>query len=77
MSFVHVIIAKDDHLYMVSMHYRTAKKLIEKGEVGFLPLLKSRFLDAGYIVVDLNRKVIINGQHAFSVKTSDFSVVEA
>lgn len=42
-------------------------KLLEKGVDAILPLLKSRFLDAGYIVIDSNRQVIVNGQSAFSV----------
>lgn len=67
MSYVHMLIAKDDCVYLTSVHYRTAMKLLEKGVDGILPLLKSRFLDAGYVVLDLNRKVVINGQSAFPI----------
>ena len=67
MSYVHLVIIKDDCVYFASVHYRTAMKLLEKGVDTILPLLKSRFLDAGYIVIDSNRQVIINGQSAFSI----------
>ncbi len=67
MSFVHLIIAKDDNIYLVNLHYRTAMKLLENGIDSVLPLLKPRFLDAGYLLVDLNRQVVVNGQSAFPV----------
>lgn len=75
MSYVHLLIVKDDCIYLVNTHYRSAKYLLENVEKA-VPLLKSRFLDSGYLVVDLNRKVIINGQSAFPVK-SGLSVIEA
>ena len=67
MSYVHLLIVKDDCVYLASVHYRTAMKLLEKGVEQVLPLLKHRFLDAGYLVLDLNKKVIVNGQSAFPV----------
>lgn len=67
MSYVHLIIAKDDSIYFVNVHYRTAMKLLENGIDSVLPLLKPHFLDAGYLLVDLNRQVIVNGQSAFPV----------
>jgi len=66
MSYVHLIITKDDNIYFVNVHYRTAMKLLEHPE-RVLSLLKPRFLDAGYLVVDLNRQVIVNGQSAFPI----------
>ncbi len=67
MSYVHLFIIKDDCTYLASVHYRTAMKLLEKGVDDVLPMLKSRFLDAGYLVLDLNKRIIINGQSAFPV----------
>jgi hypothetical protein len=40
-----------------------------------IPLLKSRFVVSGYVVLDLNRKVIVNGQSAFPIK-SKLCVIE-
>jgi len=78
MSYVHLIIAKDDNLYLVNVHYRTAMKVLENPEK-VLPLLKPRFLDAGYLVVDLNRQVIVNGQNAFPINkvVKKLCVIEA
>ena len=67
MSYVHLFIIKDDCVYLVNVHYRTAMKIMEKGVDEILPLLKARFLDAGYLVCDLNRHVIVNGQTAFPI----------
>ena len=67
MSYVHLLIAKDDRFYLVNVHYRIAMKLLEGDLEKALPLLTPRFLDAGYLVIDLNKKVIVNGQHAFPV----------
>ena len=67
MSYVNLFIVKDDCVYFVSVHYRTAMKLLGGGIDRALPLLKSKFLDAGYLVIDANKKIIINGQSAFSI----------
>lgn len=74
MSYVHLFIIKDDCIYLVNTHYRSAMNLLDNAE-RLIPLLKSRFLDSGYVVLDLNRKVIVNGQSAFPVK-SKLCVVE-
>lgn len=67
MSYVHVLVAKDDRLYTMCMHYRAVMRLFEEGPEKLLPCLRHRFLDAGYVVVDLNRGIIVNSQSAFSV----------
>lgn len=77
MSQVQLFIIKDDCVFASSVHYRSASKLLESGFEGILPLLKSRFLDAGYLVVDLNKRVVINGQSAFHLRSKKFSVVDA
>ena len=66
MSTVHLFIISDDCLYTVDGHYRAIKQILEEGVEKFLPQLKPQFLDAGYIVVDLNRKQMVNGQEAFA-----------
>ena len=81
MSYVHVLIVKDDCIYLVNVHYRTAMKWLEKGVEKVLPLLKHHFLDAGYLVIDLNRKVVINSQNAFPISkalgSKNLYVIEA
>ncbi len=77
MSYVNVIIVRDDCVYFAGMHYRSVKSALETGVEGILPLLNSRFLDAGYVVLDLNRRVVINGQSAFSISSKDLLVIQA
>lgn len=80
MSFVHLFITKDDKLYSYFVHYRTVQKLIECGVDSALPLMKSSFLDAGYVVFDLNKGVIVNGQGASKLdflRKKDLFVIEA
>ena len=67
MSNVHMFVVKDDCVYLLNVHYRTAKRILEEGVEKVLPKLKPRFLDAGYMVVDLNRKVLVNGQNGFAM----------
>ena len=67
MSQTHVLIVKDDQIYLLSTHYKSAMKLLATGPEHMLPYLKHCFLDAGYLVVDLNKKVILNSQDAFPV----------
>lgn len=81
MSHVHLFVVKDDCIYAVSVHYRTALKVLEKGVGELLPLLKHRFLDSGYLFVDLNKNTIVNGQSAFrlgrALGKKNFYVIEA
>lgn len=67
MSNVHLFVVKDDCVYLLNVHYRTAKRLLESGVEKVLPKLRPRFLDAGYIVVDLNKKILVNGQNGFAM----------
>ena len=67
MSFVHILVVKDDCLYPMHLHYRNAIDLFQRGVDSVLPLLNHRFLDGGYIVVDLNKKLVINNQSSFKL----------
>lgn len=79
MSYIHLLIIKDDCVYPVNVHYRTVMSLFDKGVERALPLLKHRFLDSGYLVVDINKKLVVNGQSAFPVNRviRDWCVLEA
>lgn len=61
MSFVNVFLVKDDSLYFVRVHYRELKVLMQKPRE-YIRKLQPKFLDAGYVILDLNRKVIFDGQ---------------
>ncbi len=67
MSNVHLLIVKDDCVYLLNVHYRAAKRILEEGAERVLPKLRPRFLDAGYIIADLNKKVVVNGQNGFAM----------
>ena len=78
MSYVNILIAKDDNLYLVSLPFRKAQNFLENGE-SMLPLLNPLFLDAGYIVLDFNRKALLNCQSAFPIGKplrEEFDVLE-
>jgi len=80
MSFVHVFIIKDDKLYRAFVHYKTAQNLLVKGVDSVLPLLRSSFLDSGYLIFDCNKNLVINSQNASSLKEirkKDLFVIEA
>lgn len=74
MSCVHLVIVRDDNIYFVSIDRKAAKSLIEQGVESILPHLKSRYLDAGYFLVDLNRGVVVSGQEAFPPKNSELEI---
>lgn len=79
MSFVHVFIIREDKLYRAFVHYKTAENLLVKGVDSALPFMRSSFLDAGYLVFDCNKNLVINGQCASSLKEirkKDLFVVE-
>lgn len=71
MSFVHVLIIKNGRVGYHVLHWRSAKERLLK-----LPC--SRSLDAGFLVVDSDRKQIINAQSAFDVRklARDFDLFE-
>jgi hypothetical protein len=75
MSLVHVIVIKKNNIYFETMHFRSAKQIVESKRI-ILPFKSSKFLDAGYIVIDVDKKQIINSQCAFNIYHSDFSVIE-
>ena len=71
MSYVTVFLVKHGKTYHFSLHYRAVQRLLERNfdTVQASPLDNTAIpLDAGYLVVDLDRKEVINRQEAFSSK---------
>ena len=62
MSEIHLIIIKDRKICFIKEHYRKIKQLLENPES--IKLKDSEYLDAGYILLDLNNKEIIDCQDA-------------
>ena len=73
MSFVTLIIIKDKHLQTVSAHYSVIKKIIEYCDFGIEAVKSANKteIDAGYILVDCDRKMIVDAQDAFQIQGLD------
>lgn len=67
MSFIHLIIVHKNTVYQLNVHYRTALRLLEQGAGDSFRFLPGKYRDAGYLIVDYDKKVLINGQEAFTV----------
>ena len=67
MSFIHLTIIYKNTVYQLNVHYRTAQRLLEQGPEEFFKFLPGKYRDAGYIVADYDKKMLINGQEAFKI----------
>ena len=67
MSFVTLILIKERKLTIISAHYRVIKRIIEYCDFG-IEIVKSTNkteIDAGYLLIDIDNKVVIDAQCAF------------
>lgn len=69
MSFVTLILIKDNQLQIISAHYRAIKKVIEYCDFAIeaVKTTNKTKIDAGYILVDCDKKIVINMQNAFNL----------
>ncbi|MEK6960570.1 MAG: hypothetical protein AABX47_05325 [Nanoarchaeota archaeon] len=71
MSSIMIILIKDRGISFRSLHYRHVISILSSSCVGIEGIVQDtcpdRFLDAGYILIDLDRKRIVSGQDAFSI----------
>ena len=67
MSFVTLILIKNKQLQTISAHYSVIKKIIEYCDFGIetVKIANKTEIDAGYIIVDCDRKMIVDAQNAF------------
>ncbi len=76
MSFVHLTIIHNNTVYPLYVHYRTALQLLEQGPPAFR-FLPGKYRDAGYLIVDYDKKMIVNGQDAFAIPSKfDLEIIE-
>lgn len=71
MSHVNVMIVRNGQVYHFSVHYRVVQQLLNNNFLGFSgsPLERNpSHADAGYMVIDLDRREVINRQCAFTSK---------
>ena len=68
MSYVSIMIIRDEKVYYASVHYRKAQQLLwDKTALNaFLAGCDSHYIDAGYLVLDCDSGEVINRQMAFS-----------
>jgi hypothetical protein len=76
MSFVHLTIIHKNTVYSLHLHYRTALRILEQGADEFTRFLPGKYRDAGYIIIDHDKKTIISSQDAFDPRKKGFEVVE-
>lgn len=67
MSFVNVFMVKDDSVFFVRVHYRELKNILREPRK-YVAKLAPKFLDAGYVILDLNRKIVFDGQFGCHLK---------
>ncbi len=67
MSFVHLIIISRNKVYTLHLHYRTALRILEQGSREFTRFLPGKYKDAGYIIIDHDKKTVISSQDAFKI----------
>ncbi len=64
MSEVQLILIKSNKIVCIKDHYRAVKEILSNLEA--VNNLSSQELDAGYILVDFDRRLVLNCQEAFS-----------
>ncbi|MBI2564374.1 hypothetical protein HYV79_00085 [Candidatus Woesearchaeota archaeon] len=69
MSYVTLIIIHENYIYTINSHYTKIITLLKNDIKRILSSVsKKSSLDGGYILLDLNKKQIINAQDCFSVE---------
>ncbi|MEM2916309.1 MAG: hypothetical protein QXT19_03060 [Candidatus Woesearchaeota archaeon] len=76
MSFIYLLIIKNDKVYNPYLHYRAALRILEQGADELARIVPGKYRDAGYIIIDYDKKTIISSQDAFTPKKKGFEVVE-
>jgi hypothetical protein len=67
MSEVVVIIVKDCEISSEKMHYRDAMSLLESN-LRKIKQKDSQKLDAGYLIIDVDRQIMLDCQSGFSLE---------
>lgn len=81
MSLTKIIIVKKDTITMTDMNYRQLERILRRGKKGFESIWLSstkKYLDEGYMLVDLDSKTIFNSQLGIQLpKQNEFCIYEA
>lgn len=74
MSIVNLFVIKGNRIYFIRKHYRKVQEMLKNQKD--LSKEDYYYLDAGYLVLDLNNKSIINSQMAFTISQTEFYTIE-
>lgn len=71
MSYTILILIKNKQLQTINTHYKIIKKITENNNFEIQPVKTTNTtkLDTGYILLDYDKKIIINAQNAFDPAT--------
>lgn len=80
MSSVTLLVIANNKLSIQEMHYRHVISILESSCFGLDALLSYdqgySLLDAGYLLIDIDRKVVLSGQDAFSINHLPLKVMK-
>jgi hypothetical protein len=62
-------------VHQLCVHYRTAVRLLKQGPEEFFRYLPGKYKDAGYLVIDYDKKTMVNSQDAFAVAKKGFEII--
>ena len=65
MSFVNLIVVKDESIFFGKIHYNALPRIN-------LEEFTKEYLDAGFVIIDHNNKTIIDAQDAFPIEKLQF-----
>ena len=75
MSLVHLVIVHNKTVYQLNVHYRTALRLLKQGPA-VLADMPGLDRDAGYLIIDYDKKTLINCQDAFALPRTQLQIME-
>ena len=78
MSFITLILIKNKQLQTIKAHYHTIKKIIEHPDFEIETVKQNNKIeiDAGYILIDCDKKILVNSQDTFHLTNlNDFQKI--
>lgn len=63
MSYVHMVVVRRNRLRLARVHFRRVVAVLNNVSV----VETERLLDAGYVFVDVDRGIVVNGQSAVAI----------
>ena len=67
---MNVFLIKDDSVYFVRVHYRELEQVVHDPK-RYLRYLQAKYLDAGYVLVDMNQRRVLDSQGGVQIKAPE------